>query len=370
MHCPACRAPFVPAQYEGLLLERCVACSATWFAAGQIKACADAMVKAGGLPEAPPDFGFRPVDASVGQASQYHCPACARPMERLNYGGRSNILVDHCPACGGIWAGDGKVREIAVFTKANPAAQAVAASPAAAAGNIPEVLAKAGFQGSMPDKDSWALLLPVRTDAPASGTPFVSVLLIALSAVAYVARFAPHGAALLRRLALVPALVAAGHDYHGFLTSIFLPAGIVSLLVDMYFLWVFGRCVESAVEHGNFLLLYAVSGVIGGALHALLDPGSALPLLGAGAAVSGVLGAFLRVNPKAGVVVLSVNGKSPSYPARFYVGGWFALQLVALAWDSAHGASFGAGLAALVAGFLAGGLLTPVPPAPGSPLPA
>ena len=369
MHCPSCGAPFVPAQYEGLMLERCVACSATWFAAGSIKACADAMVKAGGLPDAPPDFGYQPVDAAVSQKSAYQCPTCARPMEKLNYGGRSNVLVDHCAACGGIWADDAKVRDIAVYTKANPGAQAiVVAAPVAEAGKLPEALAKAGFHFSAPDKDSWKILLPIGTNAPASGTPAVSTLIIALSVIAFFVRFAPHGGSMLRPFALVPAVVAAGHNYHGFLTTIFLHAGVVSLLVDMYFLWVFGKHVESAVEHGNFLLLYLVAGVTGGALQALLNSASAFPLLGAGAAVSGVLGAFLRLHPKANVEVWTGQGKPRSYPARFYVGAWFALQAVSLLWNSSLGASVGVGFAALIAGFLAGGLLTPVPDEAEAPL--
>jgi membrane associated rhomboid family serine protease/Zn-finger nucleic acid-binding protein len=367
MHCPACGAPFVPAQYEGLMLERCMACSATWFTAGLIKACADAMVKAGGLPDAPPDFGYLPVEA---QKSAYQCPHCARPMEKLNYGGRSNILVDHCTSCGGVWADDAKVRDIAVFTKANPAVEAiVVAAPAAEAVKIPEALAKAGVDYA-PDKDSWKLLLPIGTNAPASGSPAVSTSIIVLSMIAYFARFVPHAGTLLRRLALVPALIAAGHNYHGFLTSIFLHAGILSLCVDMYFLWVFGKYVESAVDHGNFLLLYLVAGVIAGALQALLNSASAFALVGAAGAVSGVLGAFLRLYPKAGVTIRPGPGKPRSYPARFYVGAWFALQAVSLLWNSSLGASVGVGLAALLAGFAAGGLLTPVPDSDSTLLPA
>ena len=57
MRCPACGSTLVTAQYHGLLFQRCAACSATWFASGMIKACADAMVKAGGIPDAALDVG-------------------------------------------------------------------------------------------------------------------------------------------------------------------------------------------------------------------------------------------------------------------------------------------------------------------------
>ena len=80
-------------------------------------------------------------------------------------------------------------------------------------------------------------------------------------------------------------------------SHMFLHAGWLHLLGNMWFLFVFGGHVERALRPGVFLTAYVVCGLAAGAAQVCLDPHSVLPCLGASGAISGVMGAYLFVHP-------------------------------------------------------------------------
>ena len=114
------------------------------------------------------------------------------------------------------------------------------------------------------------------------------------------------------------------------LTSMFLHGGWIHLLGNMWFLVVFGRNVECALDHGRFLAFYIACGVLGGLVYTASDASSVLPCLGASGAISGVLGAYVAIHPLnpislwfgfyVGVIQL---------PAFVVVGVWFLFQYLA-----------------------------------------
>ena len=143
-------------------------------------------------------------------------------------------------------------------------------------------------------------------------------------------------------------------------TSMFLHGGFMHLLGNMLYLWVFGNNVEDAMGHVRFVAFYLICGVIAAWAHAWFDPDSALPMIGASGAISGVLGAYLVLFPHARVLVGIPLGfyVHPIYlPAAWVLGFWIALQLL-----NAGMADGGGGVAWLahVGGFIAGMLLIPL----------
>jgi membrane associated rhomboid family serine protease len=88
------------------------------------------------------------------------------------------------------------------------------------------------------------------------------------------------------------------------LTSLFLHAGFAHLLGNMLYLWVFGNNIEDKLGHLKFIFFYLSCGVVGTLGHILTSPNSKLPLIGASGAVSGVLGAYIILFPRARVLVL------------------------------------------------------------------
>ncbi len=110
-------------------------------------------------------------------------------------------------------------------------------------------------------------------------------------------------------------------------TSMFLHGNIMHLIGNLWFLAVFGRNVECALNHGRFIVFFLLCGVIGGLAHVATDPQSVIPCLGASGAISGVLGAYVAIHPLnkikcgfgwwLGVIEL---------PALVVIGVWFLLQ--------------------------------------------
>ena len=126
------------------------------------------------------------------------------------------------------------------------------------------------------------------------------------------------------------------------------------LIGNMLYLWVFGDNVEDAMGHARFVAFYLICGIAAALAHTLADPASQIPTIGASGAVSGVLGAYLLLHPKARVLV--PIWIVPVYlPAFVLLIFWFAFQIVFAATSEA-GAP-GVAWWAHIGGFLAGALM-------------
>lgn len=144
----------------------------------------------------------------------------------------------------------------------------------------------------------------------------------------------------------------------GLLTSQFLHADVLHLVFNMLFLWVFGNNIEDRLGRLRFLPFFLICGALAGLAQALSDPGSAVPLIGASGAISGVLGAYLVLYPKVRVwtVVLPFFFLPFKLPAWLWLVIYFALQFVYLG-DSATSGGGGVAYMAHIGGFVAGAAL-------------
>jgi membrane associated rhomboid family serine protease len=113
--------------------------------------------------------------------------------------------------------------------------------------------------------------------------------------------------------------------------SMFFHGGLVHLLGNMLYLWLFGDNVEDRMGVVLYLLLYVLSGFAAATTQILIDPDSRIPLIGASGAIGGVLGAYLLLFPGVrvrGIVPFGRFGRLSEWPAWAALGLWFALQLV------------------------------------------
>jgi membrane associated rhomboid family serine protease len=163
---------------------------------------------------------------------------------------------------------------------------------------------------------------------------------------------------------LVPAEFSSGHDlppvialpiWFTLITSMFLHGGLLHVLGNMLYLWVFGDNVEHAMGSHRFLLFYLLCGCIAGLAQLALAPHSAVPLIGASGAIAGVLGAYLMLFP--GSRILTVIPifffiRLVSIPAVIVLGIWFLLQVINSA--ASFGAAGGVAWFAHIGGFVAG----------------
>src|SRR5262245_8765865 len=114
------------------------------------------------------------------------------------------------------------------------------------------------------------------------------------------------------------------------LTYMFVHADWFHLLSNMLFLWVFGDNVEDAYGHAGYLVFYLFCGVAAGFIHTLMFPHSAMPLIGASGAVSGVLAAYLVLFPRARVWILVLMRLPLRVPAALALIAWIVVQVISL----------------------------------------
>jgi membrane associated rhomboid family serine protease len=140
-----------------------------------------------------------------------------------------------------------------------------------------------------------------------------------------------------------------------YLTYAFLHSDMIHLGGNMLFLWVFGDNIEDAVGHLKYPVFYLSCAAAGGFAHAVLDPQSEVPLIGASGAVSGIIGAYLMLHPRVRIWVLLI-GKIPlPLSAAIVLGLWFAYQVFNFV--SAYYVESHVSWPAHIGGFLAGAVL-------------
>ncbi len=218
-------------------------------------------------------------------------------------------------------------------------------------------------------------MIPLRDANPSRSVPVVTLALIALNCLVFFYELAlpPAGLEqLVFTFGMVPAKVIAFPTNPSigfldatvpFLTSMFLHAGWLHLIGNMWFLWIFGDNVEDYVGHLRFLLFYLLCGLAASVAHLVSNLDSTIPTVGASGAIAGVLGAYLLLFPGARILTLVPAFlvwvmELPAYIILLY---WFVLQLLQGMAASAV-ASPGGGVAwwAHVGGFAAGLVLVKI----------
>jgi membrane associated rhomboid family serine protease len=215
-------------------------------------------------------------------------------------------------------------------------------------------------------------MIPISDDNPARQTPFVTWAIIAACVAVYVwevrqgvhmdAVFGSYGFVpkALMSPPLSPAQETGWSALINIFTSMFIHGGFWHLAGNMLYLWVFGNNIEAAMGHVRYLLFYLLCGVAAALTMAFMAPASIVPMVGASGAISGVLGAYMLLYPRARVTVV-VPIVIIFYPFRiaavWVVGIWFVMQLVSAAVSTPD--SPGVAWWAHIGGFAAGLALTP-----------
>jgi membrane associated rhomboid family serine protease len=214
------------------------------------------------------------------------------------------------------------------------------------------------------------MFIPLRDENPPGKFAFVNISLILanLGVFIYQLSLSPHiFKAFVLANATVPARVSgylAGHGsfeaaFLPLLTSMFLHAGFAHILGNMLFLWIFGDNVEAVFGHFAYLIFYLFCGIGAGLVHIAFNYYSHIPALGASGAISGVLGAYIVLEPRNRILTL-IFIFVVRVPAAIVLGGWFLMQF--LSGISTIGASVNGGVAvwAHIGGFLLGAMIAAV----------
>lgn len=167
---------------------------------------------------------------------------------------------------------------------------------------------------------------------------------------------------------MVPAEILQGENLHTLFTSLFLHADIFHIGGNMLYLYIFGDNIEDFLGHLRFLLFYFVCGLVADLAHILSVASSAglqIPTLGASGAISGVMGAYILLYPRARIETLTFVITVVSIPAVFFLGFWFILQLLytwlGMGGNVAYWAHIGGFVAGIVLGMIAKSKRKPKP---------
>lgn len=161
-----------------------------------------------------------------------------------------------------------------------------------------------------------------------------------------------------------PAELTLG-DFVPFITMMFLHGGWLHLIVNMWMLWLFGRTIEDRLGPGRFLLFYFACGMLAGAADMISRPDSIIPAVGASGAIAGVIGSYVRMFPRAHVLVVVPILFIPLFfavPAIVFVGIWFITQVLQATFQfllpsEVGGVAWWAHIGGFIAGFLLGPLM-------------
>jgi membrane associated rhomboid family serine protease len=209
-------------------------------------------------------------------------------------------------------------------------------------------------------------MMPIRDDNPVRGIPVVTILTILACMAVYLWQISlpvESKQTAITLLGFMPALLF-GHatieaepwvsPAGSIFTAMFLHGGFFHLAGNMLYLWIFGDNVEDRVGRSRFVAFYLICGAIAAMTQALPDTRSTVPMIGASGAVSGVLGAYAMLYPRANVLV-ALPSFVARVPALIVLAVWFAGQLLSslLAERGAAGVVF----MAHIGGFVGGAVL-------------
>jgi membrane associated rhomboid family serine protease len=206
------------------------------------------------------------------------------------------------------------------------------------------------------------IMIPIRDDNPRGTIPFVTIGLIAINMAVffYEVSLGSKVEQFILAMGVTPyRIVHVGLPaYPTLLTSMFLHGGWEHILGNMLYLWIFGDNIEDFLGKARFILFYLVCGLAASAAHILTQAGSQVPTIGASGAISGILGGYILLYPRARVLTVIPLGyfiRLVRLPAVAVLGFWIIIQLFS-GIASLPGAGERGGVAwfAHIGGFVAG----------------
>jgi membrane associated rhomboid family serine protease len=216
------------------------------------------------------------------------------------------------------------------------------------------------------------MFIPLKDLNPRRTFPFINVLLILTNVAVFLYQLSlsmtlsPRAFnALMSAYSTVPARIPAflaGHTSAAtallpLVTSMFIHAGILHIAGNMLFLWIFGDNVEDYFGHLPYLFFYFFCGIGSGLFHVIFNLHSTIPAVGASGAISGVMGAYIVLYPRARILTLVFIFLIP-IPAVLVLGAWFALQFLSGVGSLGMASSGGVAVWAHIGGFLMGMAIT------------
>ena len=212
-------------------------------------------------------------------------------------------------------------------------------------------------------------MIPLWDEMPTKRIPVITIIFILINFLVYYYQFfmVVDTNVFINTYGLIPIELTKGIAlspntpspvYMTILFSMFMHGGLVHLLGNMLYLWIFGNNVEDYLGRIRFIIFYILSGIFAALGQILIAPNSIVPMIGASGAIAGVLGAYLILFPRARITTLVFFGffiRLIKLPAIFVLGLWIIFQLFyGLSELSLSGGGAGVAWFAHIGGFIGG----------------
>lgn len=198
------------------------------------------------------------------------------------------------------------------------------------------------------------MIFPIGDTQVKGGTfPYFSYAFLIVNVVMFVWQTIAPGR-LICEGAVIPQHIANHHHLYTLITSQFLHAGLLHLLGNIIFLWIFADNVEASVGNIRFLIFYLIGGIAATFAHIYFGTNFEIdgeccipcnasfisckkdfptceaftPTLGASGALSAVIGAYIVMFPKSKIKILVLFlFRNIFIPAWVFLILWFSVQL-------------------------------------------
>ncbi len=171
-------------------------------------------------------------------------------------------------------------------------------------------------------------MFPIRDTERSYSRPVVTIVIILINVLVFLYEyFGPlDSQQFIRQYGLIP----DRFNIENVFTSMFLHGGIMHILGNMWFLWIFGDNVEDTLGHAKYLVFYLACGFVAGMTQYIVNTTSLVPMVGASGAIAGVMGAYMVKFPQARIrtLVFFFFIMFLDIPAWVMLIYWFGTQLL------------------------------------------
>ncbi len=215
-------------------------------------------------------------------------------------------------------------------------------------------------------------MLPLRDTQEISIFPIATIIIIVINVAVFLAMYAaayssrnPQTSLALTyvKYGLVPYEITTHHIIYPsikpiwitLITSMFIHGGVMHILGNMWFFWIFGNNVEDYLGSFKFVLFYLAGGIVAALTQIAIGPTSKIPVIGASGAIAAIMGAYFYLFPRSNIKTLIFIFYFVTFvniPSHIFLIIWFLMQLIPGLTPS--GASQGVAFWAHIGGFLFG----------------
>ncbi len=118
MKCPKDKNLLINRIYEAEIeIDECPECQGIWLDAGELEKIQETIENdySDELKRIPDDISGAFRMAQTQQEGIRECPKCSKPLNKKEYGYCSQIAIDVCASCQGVWLDKKEIKELEIF---------------------------------------------------------------------------------------------------------------------------------------------------------------------------------------------------------------------------------------------------------------